>query len=131
MFQVRLIIKDLVGQELSVALYNTLFKEIRRILETFFFPGSRRHKVCHRYCRTVQSPFVIGPGFQPIPEKTVQAIVSGEYIELGNLLLRSAQPPPSGPSTSVDGRVVVSSTPKPPRRLTDILLWCQASQFTP
>ena len=70
-------------------------------------------------------PFVVDPGFQPIPAKTVAAIVMGEYIKLGNLLLRSAQSP-STLLIRVDDRVVVSASPKPAPLLTDILLWCQA-----
>ncbi|CAB3983050.1 neurofibromin isoform X4 [Paramuricea clavata] len=39
--KIRLIIKDLIGQELSSALYSMLFKEIRRNLEGFFSSGGQ------------------------------------------------------------------------------------------
>ena len=39
--QIRLFIKDLIGQELSSALYSTLFMEIRSDLEGFFTSGGQ------------------------------------------------------------------------------------------
>ena len=34
----------------------------------------------------LQQPFVVGPGFSPIPAKTVSQIVAGKYGDLGELL---------------------------------------------
>ena len=33
----------------------------------------------------LQQPFVVGPGFSPIPAKTVSQIVTGKYVDLGDL----------------------------------------------
>ena len=70
--------------------------------------------------------FVVGPGFLPVPAKTVTAIISGQFVDLAPLLARPSDPLPSGPVITVDGRVVVAPAPKPPRRLTDIAQWVQA-----
>ncbi|XP_046839575.1 neurofibromin-like isoform X2 [Xenia sp. Carnegie-2017] len=39
--KIRVIIKDLIGQELSSAMYNTLFIEIRKTIEGFFTPAGQ------------------------------------------------------------------------------------------
>ena len=33
-----------------------------------------------------QQPFVVGPGFSPVPAKTVNQIVSGKFVDLSDLL---------------------------------------------
>ena len=53
-------------------------------------------------------------------------IISGQYIDLASLLARPSDPLSPGPLVCLDGRVVVSAAPKPPRRLTDISQWLQA-----
>ena len=63
--------------------------------------------------------FVVGPGYLPIPSKTVTAITSGQFVDLASLLTKPYQPHPSG-------TVMVSHSPKPLRRLTDIVQWVQA-----
>ena len=69
---------------------------------------------------------MIGPGFPPIPSRTVSSIISGEYAEFGNLLRSPSSSQAAGPTISMDGRVVVSSAPKPARRVVNIVQWCQA-----
>ena len=73
-----------------------------------------------------KQPFVVGPGFAPIPHKVVCSIVGGEYINLGILIRKPAEGRETGPSVSFDGRVILSNAPKPPRRITDLTLWSQA-----
>ena len=80
-----------------------------------FLPSGRAHPL----------PFVIGPGFLPVPDKTVMNIISGQYIDLAALLARPSDSLSPGPLVCLDGRVVVSAVPKPPRRLTDISQWLQ------
>ena len=70
--------------------------------------------------------FIVGPGYLPIPTKTVTAITSGHFVDLASLLTKPYEPHPSGPVISIDGWVVVSHSPKPLRRLTDIAQWVQA-----
>ena len=54
------------------------------------------------------------------------AITSGQFVDLASLLTKPYEPHPSGTVISIDGRVVVSHSPKPLRRLTDIVQWVQA-----
>ena len=70
--------------------------------------------------------FIVGPGYLPIPTKTVTAITSGHFVDLASLLTKPYEPHPSGPVISIDGWVVVSHSQKPLRRLTDIAQWVQA-----
>ena len=70
--------------------------------------------------------FIVGPGYLPIPAKTVTTIISGHFVDLASLLTKPHEPLPSGPVISIDGRVVVSHPPKQLRRLTDIAQWAQA-----
>ena len=72
----------------------------------------------------LKQDFVVGPGFNPVPYKTVVAITSGQYIDLATLL--TPPQPPAAPIISMDGRVVFTAPQRPPRRLTEISDWLQA-----
>ena len=67
------------------------------------------------------------PGFSPIPAKVVGQVVAGKFIDLGDLLpstIASAEPEPQ---LLFDGRLVLTSTPKKPkRRVEDITTWMEA-----
>ena len=76
--------------------------------------------------RAQPASFVVGPGFLPISDKMVSNIVSGQYIDLAALLAKPSEVRSTSPLICVDGQVVVSTAPKPPRRLTDIAQWLQA-----
>lgn len=69
--------------------------------------------------------FVVGPGFHPVPYKTVVAITSGQFIELASLLSKPDDAS-AGPTVSLDGRVIIGPATHPPRRLSDIIQWLQA-----
>ena len=75
----------------------------------------------------LQQPFVVGPGFSPIPAKLVGQIVAGKFVDLSELLssnIASAEPEPQ---LYFEGRLVLTSTPKKPkRRLQDITSWLEA-----
>ena len=75
----------------------------------------------------LQQPFVVGPGFSPIPAKLVGQIVAGKFIDLSELLssnIASAEPEPQ---LYFEGRLVLTSTPKKPkRRIEDITSWLEA-----
>lgn len=66
----------------------------------------------------LQQPFVVGPGFSPVPAKLVSQIVAGKFVELHNLL----------PSNIVSSeRLVLTPSPKKPkRRIDDIGTWLGA-----
>ena len=65
------------------------------------------------------------PWFHPVPYKTVVAITSGQFVQLA-LLLSKPDDASAGPTISLDGRVIIAPATRPPRRLSDIVLWLQA-----
>ena len=75
----------------------------------------------------LQQPFVFGPGFSPIPAKTVSQIVAGKYVGLGDLLsVNIVQTEPES-QAFLDGRLVfLPSTKKQRRRVEDIVTWSEA-----
>ena len=70
--------------------------------------------------------FVVGPGFSPIPPKLVNQIQAGKYIDLSELLTPNLLQAQSEPQLLFDGRVVLTSTRKPRRKIEDIVSWCEA-----
>ena len=75
----------------------------------------------------VDQPFVIGPGFSPVPIKLVSQIVAGKYIDLSELLPANLQLKEPEPQLMLDGRLVLTSQPrKPRRRIDDIATWSEA-----
>lgn len=79
-----------------------------------------------------QQPFVLPPGFAPVPAKTVSQILAGKFIDLGDLL--SANIAEKEPESQVyfGGQLVVTpSAKKHCRKIDDIVSWSQAfSIFT-
>jgi hypothetical protein len=75
---------------------------------------------------TQLAAFVVGPGFLPVPGKTVTNIISGQYIDLATLLAKPSDMRSPSPLIYIDRQVVVSQASKPARRLTDIAQWLQA-----
>ncbi|KAK3731497.1 hypothetical protein QZH41_000320 [Actinostola sp. cb2023] len=77
---------------------------------------------------TLYQPFVVGPGYSPIPAKLVGQIVTGKFIDLSDLLPSNLTPVgDSEPQLMLDGRLVLTSAPKKPkRRLEDIVSWTEA-----
>ena len=70
---------------------------------------------------------MVGPGFSPIPAKTVSQILAGKYVDLCDLL--SANIVHTEPESTVllDGRLVFApSTKKNRRRIEDIGTWSEA-----
>ncbi|CAH3024033.1 unnamed protein product [Porites evermanni] len=76
----------------------------------------------------LQQPFVVGPGFSPVPAKLVSQIVAGKFfVELHELL--SSNLVLNEPETQLlfDEWLVLTSTPKKPkRRVDDITSWLEA-----
>ena len=74
-----------------------------------------------------QQPFVVGPGFSPVPPKLVAQIVAGKYIDLSDLLSSNLSHSESEPQLLFDGRVVLSAPPKRQRRrIEDVVTWLEA-----
>jgi len=71
--------------------------------------------------------FVVGPGFSPIPAKLVSQIVAGKFVELNELLSVNIVSTESVPQLLFDGWLVLTSTPKKPKRLIeDVSSWLEA-----
>ena len=75
----------------------------------------------------LHQPFVVGPGFSPVPAKLVSQIVAGKFVELHDLLCVNLVLHEPEPQLLFDGRLVLMSTPKKPkRRVDDITSWLEA-----
>ena len=80
----------------------------------------------------LQQPFVVGPGFSPVPAKLVSQIVAGKFVELHELLSTNLVLNEPEPQLLFDGRLVLMSTPKKPERRVDFqLLFPQFQQLLP
>ena len=80
----------------------------------------------------LQQPFVVGPGFSPVPAKLVSQIVAGKFVELHELLSTNLVLNEREPQLLFDGRLVLMSTPKKPERRVDFqLLFPQFQQLLP
>lgn len=75
----------------------------------------------------LDQPFVVGPGFSPVPGKLVAQIVAGKFIELSDLLSANLQLTEPEPQLLLDGRLVLTAQPKKQRRrIEDIASWLEA-----
>lgn len=75
----------------------------------------------------LQQPFVVGPGYSPVPYKVVSQITAGKYVNLEDLLAENIPPNEPEPQLWFDGRLVLSHTPKKPKRqISDITSWVEA-----
>ena len=75
----------------------------------------------------LHQPFVVGPGFSPVPAKVVSQIVSGKFVDLGDLLQANISQAESEPQLFFDGRMILTSNPKRSRKkIDDIVTWMEA-----
>ena len=75
----------------------------------------------------LDQPFVVGPGFSPVPAKLVAQIVAGKYVDLSDLLAVNLLQKETEPQVLFDGRLVLTSQPKQQRRkIEDIASWMEA-----
>ena len=75
----------------------------------------------------LHQPFVVGPGFSPVPAKLVSQIVAGKFVELHDLLSVNLVLHEPEPQLLFDGRLVLTSTPKKSKRRVDnITSWLEA-----
>lgn len=71
--------------------------------------------------------FVVGPGFSPIPPKIVNQILAGKFTDLSELLTPNLLQAQTEPQLLFDGRVVLTSSDKKPRRrIEDVVSWVEA-----
>ena len=75
----------------------------------------------------VDQPFVVGPGFSPVPAKLVSQIRSGKFVDLSELLAANLVSSENEPQLMLDGRLVLSASPrKSRRRIDDVTTWTEA-----
>lgn len=60
----------------------------------------------------LHQPFVVGPGFSPVPGKIVSQIVSGKFVDLSDLLQVNITQSESEPELFFDGGMILTSNPK-------------------
>ena len=72
-------------------------------------------------------PFVVGPGFSPIPAKIVTQFLSGKFVEFDELLYSNIVLTEPKPQLLFDGGLVLTSGPKKLKhRIEDIATWMGA-----
>ena len=74
---------------------------------------------------SLHKPFVIGPGYSPIPAKLVTKLRAGQFVDLADLLPENVKAQDSEPQSYLDGKLLVS-TKKRVREITDIVTWVEA-----
>ncbi|KAL9987112.1 hypothetical protein ACROYT_G001362 [Oculina patagonica] len=74
--------------------------------------------------------FVLPPGYSPVPPKLVTQIALNKFVEFSDLLstnIEQSQSADNDPQLLFDGRVVITSTQKKPKkRIEDIGTWMEA-----
>ena len=72
----------------------------------------------------LNQPFIVSPGFTPVPAKTIGQVVVGKFVDL---LLPSVASSEPEPRLLFDSRLVLPSTSKKPKhRVKDITTWMEA-----
>ena len=75
----------------------------------------------------LQQPFVVGPGYSPVPFKVVSQITAGKFVNLEDLLAENITMPEQEPQLWFNGQLVLSHTPRKWKRpITDIASWMEA-----
>ena len=75
----------------------------------------------------LQQPFVVGPGYLPVPFKVVSQITATKFVNLEDLSAENIPTSEPEPQLWFDGRLVLSHMPKKPKRqITDITSWMEA-----
>ena len=75
----------------------------------------------------LNQPFIVGPGFSPVPAKVVGQVVAEKFVDLGDLFLSTVASAEPEPQLLLDGRLVLTSTLyKPTWRVEDIATLMEA-----
>ena len=75
----------------------------------------------------LNQPFVVGPGYSPVPYKVVAQIVAGKFINLEDLLPENISVQEPEPQVMLDGRLFYSPGPKRAKRqINDVTTWVEA-----
>ena len=81
------------------------------------FPSSTAGASSLAQFPVLHQPFVVGPGFSPVPAKLVSQIVAGKFVELHELLPANIVMTEPEPQLLFDGRLLLTSSPKKPKRV--------------
>lgn len=74
-----------------------------------------------------QQPFIVGPGYSPVPFKLVSQCLAGKFVDLAELLAANPNEHEAESQVLFDGRLVLAAPSKKPRRqITDIVQWLEA-----
>ena len=88
--------------------------------EAFLAPYAKSSALADR-------PFVVGPGFSPVPGKLVSQILRGTFVDLSDLLSANLVTSDPEPHLMLDGRLVLTAPPKKQwRQIEDITSWTEA-----
>ena len=91
------------------------------------FPSSTIGPALFGPLPVLHQPFVVGPGFSPVLAKLLSHIVAGKFVELHELLPSNIVPSEPEPQLLFDGRLVLTSPPKKPKRpIEEIATWLEA-----
>lgn len=75
----------------------------------------------------LNQPFVVGPGYSPVPYKIVSQIVAGKFVHLEDLLPENISAQEPEPQIHFDGRLILSNAPKKNKKqILDITSWVEA-----
>ena len=75
----------------------------------------------------LHQPFLVGPGCSPVPTKLVTQIISDKFVDMGELVSTNLVESENDPQVFLDGRIVLTSTPKRQRKkVEDIVTWVEA-----
>ena len=75
----------------------------------FFSPVFSTPTLAHVVASLLHKPFVVGPGYSPIPEKLVRKIKAGQFVNLADLLPENVKAQDFEPQTYLDGKLLVST----------------------
>ena len=91
------------------------------------FPSSAAGASSLAQFPVLHQPFLVGPGFSPVPVKLVSQIVAGKFVELHELFPANIVITEPEPQLLFDGRLVLTSSLKKPKRcIEDISTWLEA-----
>ena len=75
----------------------------------FVSPVFSTPTLVHSVTSSLPKPFVVGPGYSPIPEKLVTKTKARQFVDLADLLSENVKAQDSEPQMYLDGKLLVST----------------------
>lgn len=116
------------NSSLAHPLLFTSHSALRGVLPTtsqFFSSAFSTPSLAHSVASLLHKPFVVGPGYSPIPKKLATKIKAGKFFDIKDLLPENIKAQDCEPQTYRDGKLLVSSK-KRVWEITDIITWMEA-----